>query len=107
MRFCKLHLPKHDTSVFLETENGEEYVINYISERTALSGGWKAFCAAHELHEGDVLVFHLVKPLKFKVPSTAFICSFYFLIANAIWCSKTFRNKMIRKKHSNSFKGHY
>ncbi|OAY45674.1 hypothetical protein MANES_07G082100v8 [Manihot esculenta] len=67
MRFCKLHLPKHDTSVFLETENGEEYVINYISERTALSGGWKAFCAAHELHEGDVLVFHLVKPLKFKV----------------------------------------
>ncbi|XP_058007507.1 B3 domain-containing protein Os01g0234100 isoform X2 [Hevea brasiliensis] len=67
MRFCKLHLPKHDTTVFLETENGEEYIINYISERTALSGGWKAFCSAHKLHEGDVLVFHLVKPLRFKV----------------------------------------
>lgn len=68
MRFCKSHLPKNDTTVFLENENGEEYITNYIAERTALSGGWKAFCAANQLVEGDVLIFHLVKPLKFKVP---------------------------------------
>ncbi|KAH8498455.1 hypothetical protein H0E87_017382 [Populus deltoides] len=67
MRFCKMHLPKNDTTVFLENESGEEYILNYIAERTALSGGWKAFCAANNLHEGDVLVFHLVKPSRFKV----------------------------------------
>ncbi|KAL9354521.1 hypothetical protein Peur_052491 [Populus x canadensis] len=67
MRFCKMHLPKNDTTVFLENESGEEYILNYIAERTALSGGWKAFCAANNLHEGDVLVFHLMKPSRFKV----------------------------------------
>ncbi|KAJ6692547.1 B3 DOMAIN-CONTAINING PROTEIN-RELATED [Salix purpurea] len=67
MRFCKMHLPKNDTTIFLENESGEEYILNYIAERTALSGGWKAFCAANNLHEGDVLVFHLVKPSRFKV----------------------------------------
>ncbi|XP_065872820.1 B3 domain-containing protein Os01g0234100-like [Euphorbia lathyris] len=66
MKFCKSHMPKHDAIVNVETESGE-YVINYISDRTALSGGWKAFCAIHKLHEGDVLVFHLVQPLRFKV----------------------------------------
>ncbi|CAN1278512.1 B3 domain-containing protein Os01g0234100 [Linum perenne] len=67
MRFCKSHLPKTDTTVLVENEIGAEYVINYIAERTALSGGWKAFCAAHKLAEGDVLVFQMVKPLQFKV----------------------------------------
>ncbi|XP_020533337.1 B3 domain-containing protein Os01g0234100 isoform X2 [Jatropha curcas] len=67
MRFCKLHLPKNDTTVFLETEDGEEHIVNYIAERTALSGGWKAFCSTNMLHEGDVLIFHLLKPLRFKV----------------------------------------
>ncbi|KAK3195762.1 hypothetical protein Dsin_027072 [Dipteronia sinensis] len=67
MRFCKLHMPKVDTGFFLETENGAEYQVNYISQRTALSGGWKAFCDANQLLEGDVLVFHLVGPEKFKV----------------------------------------
>ncbi|KAJ6409628.1 hypothetical protein OIU84_009177 [Salix udensis] len=67
MRFCKMHLPKNDTTIFLENESGEEYILNYIAERTALSGGWKAFCAANNLQEGDVLVFHLVKPSRFKV----------------------------------------
>ncbi|EEF43707.1 B3 domain-containing protein Os01g0234100 [Ricinus communis] len=67
MPFCKLHLPKNDTVVSVETENGQEYKINYIAERTALSGGWKAFCSSNQLHEGDVLVFHLLEPLRFKV----------------------------------------
>lgn len=66
MWFCKLHMPMHDATINVETENGE-YMISYISERTALSGGWKAFCGFHKLREGDVLVFLLVKPLSFKV----------------------------------------
>ncbi|WCJ17652.1 AP2/B3-like transcriptional factor family protein [Euphorbia peplus] len=66
MHFCKLHMPKHDATVNVETESGE-YIINYISDRTALSGGWKGFCGIHDLHEGDVLVFQMVKPLSFKV----------------------------------------
>ncbi|KAJ8766652.1 hypothetical protein K2173_001172 [Erythroxylum novogranatense] len=67
MRFCKMHLPRNDTTVFLENENGEEFITNYIAERTALSGGWKAFCGANKLVEGDVLIFHLLQPLRFKV----------------------------------------
>ncbi|XP_054823658.1 B3 domain-containing protein Os01g0234100-like isoform X2 [Prosopis cineraria] len=32
-----------------------------------LSAGWRQFSAAHKLQEGDVLVFQLVEPSKFKV----------------------------------------
>uniref|UniRef100_A0A2P2QRH0 TF-B3 domain-containing protein n=1 Tax=Rhizophora mucronata TaxID=61149 RepID=A0A2P2QRH0_RHIMU len=67
MQFCKSHLPRNDTTIFLENEIGKEFIINYIAERTALSGGWKAFCAGNKLREGDVLIFHLVQPLRFKV----------------------------------------
>ncbi|XVF67597.1 hypothetical protein PTKIN_Ptkin10aG0133900 [Pterospermum kingtungense] len=67
MPFCKLHMPKNDTTVILEDESGEEYKTTYIAERTALSAGWKAFSASHKLVEGDVLVFHLVSSSKFKV----------------------------------------
>lgn len=66
MRFCKFNMPKIDTVFTVENESGEEYKINYISQRTALSGGWKAFSDANQLYEGDVLVFHLVEPTKFK-----------------------------------------
>lgn len=66
MRFCKFNMPKIDTVFIVENESGEEYKINYISQRTALSGGWKAFSDANQLYEGDVLVFHLVEPTKFK-----------------------------------------
>ncbi|XVE49180.1 hypothetical protein DITRI_Ditri01bG0061600 [Diplodiscus trichospermus] len=67
MSFCKLHMPKHDTTVILEDESGEEYKTTYIAKRTALSAGWKAFSAGHKLVEGDVLVFHLVSSSRFKV----------------------------------------
>ncbi|XP_044487819.1 B3 domain-containing protein Os01g0234100-like isoform X2 [Mangifera indica] len=67
MRFCKLHMPKTDTVFTLENESGGEYKVNYISQRTALSGGWKAFCDSNGLNESDVLVFHLIAPLRFKV----------------------------------------
>lgn len=67
MPFCKLHMPKQDTTIILEDESGEEYKASYIAQRTALSAGWKAFSADHKLVEGDVLVFHLVGSSKFKV----------------------------------------
>ncbi|KAK5837948.1 B3 domain-containing protein Os01g0234100-like [Gossypium arboreum] len=67
MPFCKLHMPKQDTTIILEDESGEEYKASYIAQRTALSAGWKAFSADHKLVEGDVLVFHLIGSSKFKV----------------------------------------
>lgn len=65
--FCKIHLPRQDTPVILESENGEEYEIKYIAEKTGLSAGWRKYAAAHKLVEGDVLVFQLVEPTRFKV----------------------------------------
>ncbi|XP_044508661.1 B3 domain-containing protein Os01g0234100-like isoform X2 [Mangifera indica] len=67
MRFCKSHMPKNDSVFTLENEKGGEHKVNYISQRTALSGGWKAFCDSNGLNEADVLVFHLIAPLRFKV----------------------------------------
>ncbi|XP_054778153.1 B3 domain-containing protein Os01g0234100-like [Prosopis cineraria] len=66
-RFCEMHLPKADTMVVLEDENGREYETKYLIEKMGLSGGWRGFSIAHNLLEGDVLVFHLIEPLKFKV----------------------------------------
>ncbi|CAN4079650.1 unnamed protein product [Withania somnifera] len=65
--FCKNHLPRKDTPVILESENGEEFEIKYIAEKTGLSAGWRKFAAAHKLLEGDVLVFQLVEPTRFKM----------------------------------------
>lgn len=65
--FCSKHLPKEDRMMVLEDENGEEFEAKYLVEKTGLSGGWRGFSIAHKLLEGDVCVFHLVKPSKFKV----------------------------------------
>ncbi|XP_024020017.1 B3 domain-containing protein Os01g0234100 isoform X2 [Morus notabilis] len=65
--FCKSHLPDKDTTVTLEDENGKQYGIKYIAYKTGLSAGWRQFAVAHKLLEGDVLVFQLVEPTKFKV----------------------------------------
>ncbi|KAK6798431.1 hypothetical protein RDI58_006134 [Solanum bulbocastanum] len=67
--FCKNHLPRKDTPVILESETGEDYEIKYIAEKTGLSAGWRKYAAAHKLVEGDVLVFQLVEPTRFKVYS--------------------------------------
>lgn len=72
-------MPKTDTVFTLENESGGEYKVNYISQRTALSGGWKAFCDSNGLNESDVLVFHLIAPLRFKVPFISF-CYLYIYI---------------------------
>nr|GMD14031.1 putative B3 domain-containing protein At5g58280 [Ipomoea batatas] len=66
-RFCENHLPKSTVDIVLEDEEGAEYEAVYISKRTGLSGGWRAFALDHKLDDGDALVFDLVEPTKFKV----------------------------------------
>ncbi|XP_022762331.1 B3 domain-containing protein Os01g0234100-like [Durio zibethinus] len=65
--FCQFNLPSHDTTVTLVDESGKEYRINFLVQRRALSGGWKKFSTEHSLLVGDALVFHLIRPSKFKV----------------------------------------
>ncbi|XP_071724985.1 B3 domain-containing protein Os01g0234100-like [Rutidosis leptorrhynchoides] len=65
--FCKTHLPHEDGTVTLEDENGNEFKIKYIAYKTGLSAGWRQFCMAHNLLEGDVLIFQLIGPKRFKV----------------------------------------
>ncbi|XP_057768955.1 B3 domain-containing protein Os01g0234100-like isoform X2 [Salvia miltiorrhiza] len=65
--FCKIHLPGNDTEVILEDENGEKFPIKYIANKTGLSAGWRKFVAGNKLVEGDVLIFQLIGPCKFKV----------------------------------------
>ncbi|XP_057488132.1 B3 domain-containing protein Os01g0234100-like [Actinidia eriantha] len=66
-QFCKSHLPRHDETVVLEDESGRKYKTNFLAEKGGLSGGWRGFSMAQKLVEGDVVVFHLVRPTKFKV----------------------------------------
>ncbi|XP_018809956.1 B3 domain-containing protein Os01g0234100-like [Juglans regia] len=67
LAFCKAHLPDKDTPVILEDECGKQHELKYIAVKTGLSSGWRQFSVAHKLLEGDVLVFQLVEPTKFKV----------------------------------------
>ncbi|XP_054795547.1 B3 domain-containing protein Os01g0234100-like, partial [Prosopis cineraria] len=65
--FCEVNLPKTDSMIVLEDESGKEYKTKYLTDKIGLSSGWKGFSTAHNLHEGDVLVLHLIQPLRFKV----------------------------------------
>ncbi|OMO94839.1 hypothetical protein CCACVL1_05770 [Corchorus capsularis] len=65
--FCSKHLPEKNKMLVLEDEEGGEYKTNYLVDKVGLNGGWKGFSIAHNLLMGDVCVFHLVKPTKFKV----------------------------------------
>ncbi|XP_057978322.1 B3 domain-containing protein Os01g0234100-like isoform X3 [Malania oleifera] len=65
--FCVSYLPKTDTAITLEDDCGTQFETKFIAEKTGLSGGWKRFSVEQKLLEGDVLVFHLVEPSKFKV----------------------------------------
>ncbi|CAA2955690.1 B3 domain-containing Os01g0234100-like [Olea europaea subsp. europaea] len=67
MPFCKLFLPTKDTTVTIEDENGEEFGVKYIANKTGLSAGWRKFVSGNKLLEGDVLIFQLVGPCRFKV----------------------------------------
>ncbi|XP_042499842.1 B3 domain-containing protein At3g19184-like isoform X1 [Macadamia integrifolia] len=66
-QFCKANLSKRDERIILEDENDEEYETLFLAQKTGLSAGWRGFAIAHELVDGDALVFQLVKPTKFKV----------------------------------------
>ncbi|XP_016513019.1 B3 domain-containing protein Os01g0234100-like isoform X1 [Nicotiana tabacum] len=66
-KFCDRHLPKHDDTVVLVDEDEQEYATKYLVDKTGLSGGWRGFSIAHSLLHGDVLIFQLIQPCKFKV----------------------------------------
>jgi hypothetical protein len=51
----------------LEDEEGGEFDVVYIGNRTGLSGGWRGFSMHHDLEDGDSLVFELAEPDRFKV----------------------------------------
>ncbi|CAN1278511.1 B3 domain-containing protein Os01g0234100 [Linum perenne] len=65
--FCDDHMPMVDQNVELEDENGVIWTAKYLAGKLGLSGGWRKFSVDHHLVEGDVLVFQLVRPTKFKV----------------------------------------
>ncbi|XP_027181309.1 putative B3 domain-containing protein At5g58280 isoform X1 [Coffea eugenioides] len=75
--FCEDHLPKSTVDMVLEDEEGLEFEAVYISKRSGLSGGWRAFALEHKLDDGDALVFELIEPTRFKV-----------YIVRAVSCSK-------------------
>ncbi|KAL5550625.1 hypothetical protein UlMin_000801 [Ulmus minor] len=67
VQFCKTHLPSHDGVMTLIDEDGNEYPTTYLARKTVLSSGWKRFSVAHDLVDGDVLIFQLIQPTVFKV----------------------------------------
>ncbi|KAL3730546.1 hypothetical protein ACJRO7_027546 [Eucalyptus globulus] len=66
-KFCDSHLPQQDVTITLEDESSKGYETKYLGAKMGLSGGWRGFSIAHNLQEGDALVFQLVKPTRFKV----------------------------------------
>ncbi|WJX34796.1 hypothetical protein P8452_22872 [Trifolium repens] len=67
VHFCKQYLPKRDEAMTLIDEDGEEYPTTYLAQKTGLSAGWRGFSIAHNLVDGDALIFELVKRTAFKV----------------------------------------
>ncbi|EYU42670.1 hypothetical protein MIMGU_mgv1a009633mg [Erythranthe guttata] len=65
--FCDAHLPKQSCVLVLSDENDREYNTKYAVGKNRLTSGWKSFSIAHKLLEGDILVFQLIEPCKFKV----------------------------------------
>lgn len=61
------NLSKGDEVMTLVDVDGNEYPTRYLAQRFGLSAGWKEFAFAHDLVEGDALVFQLIRPTAFKV----------------------------------------
>lgn len=75
-------MPARDSTMTLEDEAGRHFQVKYIAHKTGLSAGWRQFSAAHKLLEGDVLVFQLVGPTKFKViywVVTIYVCLMMYI----------------------------
>ncbi|CAI9117466.1 OLC1v1018864C1 [Oldenlandia corymbosa var. corymbosa] len=65
--FCKMYMPDHDEICILEDEDGEKFETKYLVGKMGLSGGCRGFAIAHNLSEGDAVIYHLVETCKFKV----------------------------------------
>ncbi|PAN11305.1 hypothetical protein PAHAL_2G148600 [Panicum hallii] len=65
--FSQKHLPKKEAGIVLEDEHGEDHHTTYFYYKQGLSAGWRGFAIDHDIKVGDVVVFELVKPTKFKV----------------------------------------
>ncbi|KAK6916472.1 B3 DNA binding domain [Dillenia turbinata] len=65
--FSQKFMPREDSTILLEDEGGNEYKTSYEVKHLGLSEGWAAFVEEHKLQVGDALIFHLIKPHKFKV----------------------------------------
>ncbi|KAM0057899.1 putative transcription factor B3-Domain family [Helianthus debilis subsp. tardiflorus] len=65
--FGKLFLPKANSEMMIEDENGEIHHVKYLAKICKLSAGWNKFKFGHNLLAGDVLVFRLVGPYTFLV----------------------------------------
>ncbi|KAL8153813.1 hypothetical protein V2J09_011573 [Rumex salicifolius] len=66
-KFCVEHLPQSDTMMELIDESGKISHAKYLAAKVGLSAGWRGFSIAHNLEEGDVVVFQLIKKTTFKV----------------------------------------
>lgn len=51
----------------LVDEEGRESYAKFLAQKSGLSGGWRGFSIEHNLQEGDVVLFQLIKPTTFKV----------------------------------------
>lgn len=67
VHFCRVNLSMKEEVMTLIDEDGNEYPTIYLARKTGLSGGWKGFAVAHELVDGDALLFQLIRPSVFKV----------------------------------------
>lgn len=65
--FCRKSLPSNDGMVTLVDEEGDEYPVVYLARKRGLSGGWKGFAEAHELIDGDAVIFQVISPSVLKV----------------------------------------
>ncbi|CAO2181521.1 unnamed protein product [Urochloa humidicola] len=65
--FCNKHLPKQDTEIVLEDENGEDYQTLYLGAKQGLSAGWRGFAIKHDIKVDDAVIFQLVRSTKFKI----------------------------------------
>lgn len=76
-----------DCKVVLVDEAGKESSTVYLAGKVGLSGGWRGFSIEHKLLEGDVLVFHLIAPAKFKA---SFSISYFILEVSFFVCISWF-----------------
>jgi hypothetical protein len=60
-------MPDHDMFLVLQDAKGLKWETNFLARKKGLSGGWRRFALDHNLEMGDIVVFELVKPLKFLV----------------------------------------